>query len=316
MPRVLNRPTLARSVPLLLVALASITSACSGQDAGDAASLNESFSGVDGTASDTSDVSRIITLSGDLTEFVFELGAGDSVVATDITTVYPESAVALPKVGVGRFLSAEAVLRNDPSLVIGDTQTAPQSAIDQIRASGVPVIIMDVSTTFEIMYQKIDDLGEILGAQETAAILRSALHDEIDDAGPSAASSAKSPSVAYVYTRGPDVMLLFGSGMVTHPVIEAAGASDAGSTAGVEGSIPVTPEALIAAAPTVIVVPSEGLEILGGVEGLLAMPGIAETPAGIHERILAYPEGDFLTLGPRIALSIKELSSDLVALGS
>ena len=99
--------------------------------------------------------------------------------------------------------------------------------------------------------------------------------------------------------------------MVTKPVIEAAEGRDAGAMAGVEGSITVMPEALIAAAPDVIVVPSEGLEVLGGIDGLLAIPGIAETPAGVNRRILAYPEGDFLTPGPRIAQSVADLAADL-----
>jgi iron complex transport system substrate-binding protein len=110
-------------------------------------------------------------------------------------------------------------------------------------------------------------------------------------------------------------MLLFGTDMVTNPVIAAAGAWDAGVLSGVEGSIPVTPEALIAAAPDVIVVPSEGLESLGGVDGLLSIPGIAQTPAGSNGYILAYPEGDFLTLGPRIAQSVAALTRDLTDLG-
>jgi iron complex transport system substrate-binding protein len=271
---------------------------------------------VDGVVSDVSDTSRIITLSGDITEFAYELGAGDAVVATDLTTVHPEAAVSLPKIGIGRFLTAEAVLKHDPSLVIGDTQTSPQSAIDQIRAAGVPVVILDVSTTFDVMYTKIEALGAILDVDEVASALRSELQAEIDAAGKGLVASGISPSVAYVYTRGPDVMLLFGSGMVTHPVIEAAGARDAGTAAGVEGSIPVTPEALIAAAPDVLIVPEEGLEMLGGIEGLLSVPGIAETPAGLGGQILAYPEGDFLTLGPRIARSIETLTADLVALSS
>lgn len=311
----MSRTALRSRSAFLLLSLALIASACAGQNDDAAVTPDGTFTGADGVASDVTDTSRIITLSGDLTEFVFELGAGDSVVANDLTTVYPEVAVSLPKIGIGRFLSAEAVLKHDPSLVIGDTQTSPQSAIDQIRAAGVPVVILDISTTFDIMYSKIDDLGSILGADEAAASLVSRLRTDIEAAGTGVAPNDSSPKVAYVYTRGPDVMLLFGTGMVTLPVIEAAGATDAGSAAGVDGSITVTPEALIAAAPDVIVVPSDGLEALGGIEGLLAIPGISETPAGINGWILAYPEGDFLTLGPRIADSVASLSADLADLG-
>jgi len=293
MSRSVSRKAFRARVAFLLLSFALISSACAGRDDGAVVMVPGSYTGVDGVVSDTSDASRIVTLSGDLTEFVFELGAGDSVVATDLTTVHPEAAV----------------------LVIGDTQTSPQSAIDQIRAAGVPFIILEVSTTFDIMYSKIDDLGLILGAEEAAASLASRLESDIEAAGRGGSAAAGSPSVAYVYTRGPDVMLLFGNGMVTHPVILAAGAMDAGSVAGISGSITVTPEALIAAEPDVIIVPSEGLEALGGVEGLLAIPGISQTPAGINGWILAYPEGDFLTIGPRIALSVAALSTDLADLG-
>ncbi len=296
---------------IAIVALALISAACGGKDTTEPVGDAGSFTGADGVESDTSDTSRIVALSGDLTEFVFELGAGDSVVATDLTTVYPNEAVLLPKVGVGRFLSAEAVLAHNPTLVLGDTQTAPQSAIDQIRAAGVPVVIFDVSTTFEVMYAKAEHLGAMLGAADNANALVQRMRDDIAEVTSSEDASTDLPTVAYLYTRGPDVMLLFGKGMVTNPVILSAGAIDAGIESGIEGSIPVTPEALIAASPDVLVVPEEGLSALGGIDGILAMPGISETPAGFNRRILAYPEGDFLTLGPRIPTSVALLAEDL-----
>jgi len=301
--------------PLIFVALALIAAACSGDSSSSTADQEGSFTGSDGVAASVADTSRIVTLSGDLTEFVYELGRGSSIVATDLTTVYPEEAVLLPKVGIGRFLSTEAVLSQNPTLVIGDTQTGPQSAIDQIRSAGVPVVILDTSTTFTSMYTKIGHLGEILDTRTESQALTDRIRTEIEMAGAANPPSDRSPTIAYVYTRGPDVMLLFGTNMVTNPVIAAAGARDAGALSGVEGSIPVTPEALIAASPDVIVVPAEGLESLGGIDGLLAIPGIAQTPAGSDGYILAYPEGDFLTLGPRIAQSVAALTSDLDDLG-
>jgi iron complex transport system substrate-binding protein len=292
-----------------------IAASCASGGAPSTTASERLFTGSDGIVTSVGDTSRIVTLSGDLTEFVYELGAGASIVATDITTVHPDEAVVLPKVGIGRFLSTEAVLAQDPTLVIGDTQTGPQAAIDQIRAAGVPVVILETSTTFDSMYAKIIDLGEILDSENEALDLSDRIRTDVAAAGAMVPASEESPTVAYVYTRGPDVMLLFGSDMVTNPVIAAAGAQDAGALAGIVGSITVTPEALIAAAPDVIVVPSEGLETLGGIDGLLAIPGIAQTPAGSNGYILAYPEGDFLTLGPRIAASVASLTSDLEELG-
>lgn len=269
------------------------------------------FVGADGVESVIEDTSRIITLSGDLTETVFELGFGSSVVATDVTTVFPPDAVGLPVVGVGRFLTAEGVLSENPTLVIGDTQTSPPETIEQIRSAGVPVVIVEVPTTFEGLYDKILQLGDVLDARGEAEALVDRVRGDIGTALADAPDYDPDPGIAFVYSRGPDVMLLFGTEMTTQPLIEAAGGIDVGAAAGVVGTVSVTPEALVAAAPEVIIITSEGLVALGGIDGLLDIPGFSETPAGRDRRILDYPEGDILTFGPRIAETISLLISDL-----
>ncbi|MEN8113708.1 MAG: ABC transporter substrate-binding protein [Actinomycetota bacterium] len=306
----MTRTRLPHLALLLAVGLVMLLASCS-EDAQDAPSDPVGFVGSDGVAVEDPDTARIVTLSGDLTELVFELGLGGSIVATDVTTVAPEEAVGLPKAGIGRFLTAEGVLKHEPTLVIGDAQTSPLSTIEQIRSAGVPVAILAVPTTFEGLYDKVTALGTLLDRPAEAGTLRDRLRLEIEEAHDAAIVLQPQPRVAYVYTRGPDVMLLFGEGMTTTPVIEAARALDAGVDGGVEGTITVTPEALAAAAPDVLIVPSEGLEALGGVDGLLAIPGIAATPAGVAGWVLDYPEGDFLTFGPRIAKSITLLAEDL-----
>jgi iron complex transport system substrate-binding protein len=252
-----------------------------------------------------------VALSGDLTEGVFKLGFGDSVVATDVTTVHPPEAVGLPIIGVGRFLNAEAVLAQEPTLVIGDTQTAPLVAIEQIRSAGVPVVILEVPTTFEGLYAKVAGLAEALGVPERGGELVQEMRSTVDAALSNAVPFNTKPKIAFVYSRGPDVMLLFGSEMTTQPMIEAAGGVDVGAASGVTGTVSVTPEAIVAAAPEVIIITSEGLDALGGIDGLLQMPGFAETPAGRDRRVLDYPEGDFLTFGPRIGESLELLITEL-----
>ena len=99
--------------------------------------------------------------------------------------------------------------------------------------------------------------------------------------------------------------------MPTQAMIEGAGAIDGGASAGVFGPAPLTPEALIAAAPEVIVLPEAGFAALGGEEALLAIPGIAETPAGADRAFLVYEEAYFFNLGPRAAQALTEFIRDL-----
>jgi len=98
---------------------------------------------------------------------------------------------------------------------------------------------------------------------------------------------------------------------VTQDLIQAAGGIDAGADTGVAGVVPLTPEALVAAAPDVIISPAGGVAALGGVEALAALPGVAETPAGQNERFLLYDEAAFLGLGPRTGEALDQLITDL-----
>ena len=271
------------------------------------------FVGADGVESEITDISRIVTLSGDLTEAVYALGLGESIVGRDVTTIYPPEAMSIPIVGIGRFLTAEGVLAENPTLVLGDTQTSPPDAIQQIRNAGVPVVLFEVPSSFQDLYRKAESIGEVLGLRQAGIALADEVRASIETAIANAPALDSAPNVAFVYSRGPDVMLFFGAGMTTNPVIEAAGARDAGAAIGIEGTVDVTPEAIVAASPDVIVTTQEGIDAFGGVEGFLAVPGIAETPAGQAGRILAYPEGDFLTFGPRIGEHLQRFIVDLRA---
>ena len=91
----------------------------------------------------------------------------------------------------------------------------------------------------------------------------------------------------------------------------AAPKLDAGAAAGVAGPAPLTPEALVAAAPEVIVLPEAGLAALGGMEAFNELPGVADTPAAQNGRLLAYDEAFFFNLGPRVAQALDRFISDL-----
>jgi iron complex transport system substrate-binding protein len=275
----------------------------------------QTFVGADGVETTIGDVSRIVSLNGDLTEIIFALGFGDNVVGVDVTTTYPPEAAALndqgETVGFAQLLAAEAVLRFEPTLVIGDQQVGPPEVIEQLRGAGIPVVILETQVTLDGVETKILQVAEILGAQEEGVELADRVMGEIDAAVELAAADDSDPRIAYVYVRGPQVLLLFGAGMPTQGMIEGAGAVDAGAETGVFGPVALTPEALLAAAPAVIVLPEAGLAALGGIEAFLEIPGVADTPAGQNDAFLAYDEAYFFNLGPRAGQALDEFVRDL-----
>src|SRR5690606_39294352 len=58
---------------------------------------------------------RIVSVGGSTTEIVYALGAGDTLVGVDSTSIYPRKADALPDVGYVRQLAAEGLLSDRKS---------------------------------------------------------------------------------------------------------------------------------------------------------------------------------------------------------
>jgi iron complex transport system substrate-binding protein len=329
-----------RSFRTAAAAVALLVAACGGGDSGDTTAAepltttsrpttttttavatttseaaSTSFVGADGVETAIMDVSRIVSLNGDITEVIFELGLGENVIGVDVTTTYPPEAAALndsgQTVGFAQQLTPEAVLALEPTLVIGDTQVAPPEAIEQLRTAGVPVVVIETQVTLDGVEAKILDLAEILGVQDEGRALAARVNGEIEAAQARVADETSDPMVAFVYVRGPQVVFLFGAGMPTQAMIEGAGAVDAGAAAGIAGPAPLTPEALVASAPEVIVLPEAGLAALGGMEAFKGLPGVADTPAAQTGRVLAYDEAFFFNLGPRVGQALDQFISDL-----
>lgn len=271
-----------------------------------------SITGDDGVTSEVFDGSRIVSLSGDLTEILFALGAGDRVVAIDVTTTFPSDATALPAVGFGQMLAPEPVLAFEPTVVLANELSGPPEVIEQLRATGIPVIVLNTGGSFDAIGHKIRTIATLVDDPDAGEALAATVEAEITAAVDLAATAATTPRVAFIYSRGPQLLLLFGRGMGTNPMIEGANAVDVGAEAGIFGAVPLSAEALVAAAPDVVVLPESGLQALGGIDALLGVvPGLAETPAGESGAFLAYDEAYFFNLGPRAGAALMEFVLDL-----
>jgi iron complex transport system substrate-binding protein len=265
----------------------------------------------DGRPVTVTDVARIlpVNLYGSIAEIVFSLGLGDRVIGRDTSTTFPE-AIGLPLVTVnGHDLSAEAILELDPSVVLADSSIGPSEVFDQLRAAGVTVVMLDELQTIEDVPAHIRSIAAALGVTEAGERLIARTEREIETATASVVAPADPPSIAFLYLRGPaGIYLITGEGAGPDAMIEAIGARDAGAALGVSGFKAITSEALINAAPDVILVLTESLDSVGGVEGLLSIPGVAQTPAGEQRRIVDMDDGVLLNFGTRTGAAIEALA--------
>jgi len=128
-------------------------------------------------------------------------------------------------------------------------------------------------------------------------------------------AAAGGPRVAFLYLRGPSaIYLLGGAGSGADALTAAAGGQDVGAIAGYDAFVPLSAEALATADPEILLVMSKGLESVGGIDGLLQLPGVAQTAAARNRAVVAVDDGVLLSFGPRTNLLIDRLRDAFGAL--
>jgi iron complex transport system substrate-binding protein len=254
---------------------------------------------------------RIMPLDGDLAEVVFALGQGGDVVATDISATYPPEADALPDIGYQRALAAEPIAAFEPTLALATDIAGPPEVLDELERLGIDVVMIPTESSPQGPGNKIRAVAAALDISDAGERLAADVDAAIDAAIARARAAPNAPRIGVLYLRGENVQLLFGTGTDTHWMIEAVGGIDIADELGVDDTAPINAEALVVAAPEVLIVPERGLESVGGIDGLLALPGIAATPAGEQRRVLVYDDQLLLGNGPRTAELLEQLITDL-----
>lgn len=249
---------------------------------------------------------RIVSLATGVAETVVALGAGDRLVGRDESSKVA-AIERLPVVTKAHAVNAEQVLSLSPDLVLVDAATAPQEALDRIADAGVEIVSVPEAWTLADMGARIRAVAAAVGA--TPAQLDAVLSTV---PSPETRPSAEAPRVAFLYLRGTSaIYLLGGRGSGADAMIAAAGAVDVGAEAGLDAFTPLTPESLASLDPDVLLVMTNGLESVGGIDGLLELPGVAQTPAGRVGRVITVDDTLLLAFGPRTGPLVERLRAAL-----
>ncbi len=250
---------------------------------------------------------RIVSLNGSNTEVLFALGVGDQVVGRDDSAIFPPAVFKIPSVGYQYQLNAEGILSLKPTLIVGRTDVKPPHVVEQVKAAGVRVELMDEPDNLDEAKQRITKLGELVGKQEKAAELTAQLEADIKafEARRTEVGDAAKKKAIFIYLRGPKTTFVLGDETNPGRMLALVGAENA--MPAVKNTAPVSAEALIAAQPEVIVTFTHGLESVGGIDGLLKLPGVAQTPAGKNKRIIVMDDlylGGFTNRAGKAAIDL------------
>jgi iron complex transport system substrate-binding protein len=253
---------------------------------------------------------KLVTLGGVVTEIVVELGHEKEIVGVDASSIYPASLETLPKVGYYRKINAEGVLSLEPTRVLATQGLGPEAAVKQLEASGVELVMIPEADTPELALARVETIGKLIGEEERAAKLLADMKASLERAEARKKSAPETKECAlFIYARGANVLMVSGTKTSADAMLSLAGFPNC--VDGFEGFKPLTAEAIVAAKPTHIILPDKGAASIGGVDGVLELPGVAQTPAGTEKRVVLVDDLALLGFGPRMGEALEALQDGL-----
>lgn len=273
----------------------------------------------EGRAVEITDVSRIlpVDISGTIAATVFGLGLGHDVVGRDSSTSF-DGTEDLPVVTKsGHTLNAEAILELAPTVMLTDTTIGPKEVRQQLRDAGIAVVVVSSERRLDTVDDLVREIAGALGVAARGDALVERVRADIDAAHAeiAAVTTADRPRLLFLYVRGnANIYYIFGRDSGADSLIESVGGIDVATEIGWEGMKPMTAEALVAAQPDVLVMMTEGLASVGGIDGLLErIPALQQTTAGEHRRVVDMADAEILSFGPRSAEIIRALARAVYA---
>ena len=173
---------------------------------------------------------RVVSLAPSITEIMFALGLGDTVVGVTENCDYPEEAKAKPKVGRYFATSLEAILGRDPDLILTDGY---DPVWQQLQNWGIAVLVLQPKDIYGI-FRDIQVVGKVMKQEKVAVRLVAELQERLNKVVERTARAESKPTVffeldatnpATPWTGGPgsfvDILISLAGGM---NIVKAPGA--------------------------------------------------------------------------------------------
>jgi iron complex transport system substrate-binding protein len=252
---------------------------------------------------------RVVSVSKQINEFLYEIHAESVLVARDLTSIYPPEIKALPSVGYHRALSAEGIISMKPTMLLTDGNFGPDAVAEQVKKVGIPVVTMTPGTGPDSAQLLMARLGKEFHHEKDADSviaqwtrdMAAALADTMQWAG------KPRPRVMIMHMgQIANNYLAIKRGSAGDQIIQWAGGVNAIDSVG--GMLRLTPEIIAKAAPDIIIATDVGFDRLGSAEKFAEMPGVSLTPAGKAKRIYRIDEIEVMYFGPRTAMSLRKIA--------
>lgn len=249
---------------------------------------------------------RIISLTPSLTEIVYALEKGDSIIATSSYSLHPKKAQNLPIIGNYENPNIERILALSPTLVIG--QTFNQSTLEKLKYFKIKTLMLDLMT-IENIKKSIHILASELNSEHDAKLIK-----DIEDATTKASKNETPHSVMIVYGLREDLRsstYIAGHDIFFEDIIKLSSNTNAYTSTSTSQPV-LNYENIIALNPEqIIILHSHATEPNVDVKKALRAWYAIPTKASRNKNISVVDE-DYLHIpSHRVALTIQVLSNEM-----
>ena len=249
---------------------------------------------------------RIVAAGGVITEVMYALGLQDKLVGIDTTSLFPGEALKdKPNIGYVRALSAEGILSLKPSMVMAVDGAGPPDVISLINESGVRLVRITDDTSPEGVVTKIQAIGAVAGAVEPARRLAEQARAGFDEVATMREALPAKRRVLFVLSLQNGRTLVGGRNSSADAIIKLAGGVNVADS--IEGYKPMSDEAVMAAAPDVILMMRNAGSHATTTDQLFAMPAFSQTPAAARRGHIVMDGLYLLGFGPRTPAAARDL---------
>jgi iron complex transport system substrate-binding protein len=251
------------------------------------------------------DPERIVAAGGVVTEILYALGAQDRIVGVDSTSLHPSSALKdKPNVGYVRALSAEGVLSLRPSRIIAIDSAGPPDVVRLLREAGVRLDTIPEDYSEAGVTARIRAVGAASNLASKAEELAGATAAQFARLADLRKGVDRPKRVLFVLALREGRPMVGGRNSGADAIIRLAGAVNAADA--VEGYKPMSDEAVISAAPDVILMMDRGAHAVSAGE-LFRMASFSATPAAARRALVVMDGLYLLGFGPRTPQAARDL---------
>jgi len=253
----------------------------------------------DRTVTIESEPKRIITIAPNITEGIYALGKGGSLVGRSDYDDYPTEALKVPSVGSLLQPNIEKIIELKPDIVIASTHF-DKTVVKKLEDLNIKVIVLYGEENFAGVYNTLAQLGKVVNANEKAQTIISDMKKKVADITAKVANSKK-PTVYYVAGFGKSGDFTAGKDTFIGNMIELAGGKNAAEdVVGWKYSI----EKLVEKDPDVLICS----KFFDSKKGIEATTGYKDLKAVKSGKLLEIDDNIIVRQGPRLADGLEAMA--------